>query len=288
MNTPFGPTIRSIRRGIVSTAASAALACLALLGETGIAAEPAASSPAAESFVGTAYQKAHHTVWLTGKSYGMAQMTARMLVAQCHAIVGASPASPPENVLIDLDVRTHEKFFDTDKALTLISGHGLELTDMMRWSREARTGALPSPPDCGAYKLVEVRSGTLWRDGTRYLLRHATSKALSSRGPSVYAKRVLSSDDEWSRAPVDQVMGQRCRQVSTPPTTAPFFTGGSTCIWERFAHVGYLNWPFALSGHVDFVGKTLVDTIETVDVWSDRSIPPSVFEIPSGFTVTVN
>jgi hypothetical protein len=53
--------------------------------------------------------------------------------------------------------------------------------------------------------------------------------------------------------------------------------------------VSYLNWPFAMSGHVQF-GPTdaMSDTIEPLAVARDQPIDASVFDMPSGFTVIID
>lgn len=160
-------------------------------GSTDAAAAVDTPSATPNAFVGTAYLKTRNTVLYDGKTSGLARDTFQALVDQCNSFrsgyYGLAPVSPSEATLASIDVSIHEKFFDTNKALTLITGTGLELPDVQRWLKEfnvtAKTGAIPPVPiNCAEVKVSDYKNGTLWRDGIRYDLRFNTSKAIGNKG----------------------------------------------------------------------------------------------------------
>lgn len=259
----------------------------------------AASAPrppvsAVASFNGTAYLKTSNTVLYDGKTYGLARLAVQGLIDQCNEFrkgaYGLPPVSPPESVLAALDVLVHEKYFDTNKALTVITGSGLDLVDMRRWLSDLKAtmslGKPPSvPPNCAQFKLGEIRNGTLWRDGLVYQLRYNTHKALArqaSRAPAPPRLAVAFED-----APKSTHLGQSCREVVAPDDLSPAMSPESRpCIWDLFPYISYLNWPFVLSGRVQYGPmRGMFETIVPIAVDHGQSIPASVFEIPAGFSV---
>lgn len=247
----------------------------------------------AEAFAGTAYLKTTNTVLYNGKTEGLARRAFQAQVDQCNGLralyYGLPAVSPSEPTLASLDVSVHEKYFDTNKALTLITGTGLELTDVQRWLNEAAvTAAAGTYPavamDCAAVRVAESKSGTLWRDGMKYELRFDTRKALGSK--SADTRLALAPASEFLAFPADIFLGQSCREVSAP---AGALANGKSCIWDAFPYVSYLNWPFALSGQVQFgASTTLVEAIVPVAAERGQAIAASVFEIPAGFTTTLS
>ncbi len=249
------------------------------------------SGASSNEFAGTAYLKTRQTVLYDGKTYGLARDTFQGLVDLCNGLrlstYDLAPVSPPEATLASIDVSIHEKFFDTNKALTLITGTGLELPDLQRWLNESKvsveTGNYPAVPmNCAEVKVSERKTGTLWRDGIKYDLRFDTSKAIGNKVAD--DKVVLLPATQFAALPFDKFAGQTCREV---PPLAGTLVDGKACIWDAFPFVKYLNWPFAFSGRVQF-GPTpgLIETIVPLEVKRNHGIPASVFEIPAGFTVT--
>ena len=246
--------------------------------------------PPTGAFAGTAYLKTQNTVLYNGKTYGLARGGVQGLVDQCNdfrsLFYDLPPVSPPEATLAKLDVSVHEKYFDTDKALTLITRTGVELPDLQRWLAEFGNGpALPAVPlDCAEVRVSESNLGTLWRDGNKYDLRFNTRQAIGNKRADT--KLALATEAVFLAFPADLFLGQSCRQVSGLPSA---FTDGKSCIWDTFPFVGYLNWPYALSGEIQF-GPTpgLTETIKPLEVARGKAIAASVFEIPAGFTVTLD
>lgn len=250
-------------------------------------------APAA-AFAGTAYLKTSNTVHYRGKDRGLAREAFQAQVDQCNSqrslYYGLQAVSPPEATLASLDVSVHEKFFDTDKALTLITGTGLTLTDVDRWLKDAAasvaSGTYPAVPmDCAQVRLNEIKNGTLWRDGIKYELRYDKLTAIGSRVET--RTTVLASAAEFSALPAGIFLGQTCRLV-TAPAGAAAVAGSTACIWDTFPYASYLNWPFALSGELAFgTGATLVEAIVPLTVERGKAIAASTFVIPAGFTTAV-
>ena len=260
-------------------------------GSTDAVSGAAGPSPSADPFAGTAYLKTRNTVLYNGKVVGLARDAFQGQVDLCNGLrsssYGLAPVSPSEATLASLDVSVHEKFFDTNKALTLITGTGLELVDMQRWLKEANaivaSGAYPAVPmNCAEVKVSESKSGTLWRDGIRYDLRFNTSRAIGNKAAD--GKVALATESQFAALPADKVAGQTCREVAAPAGT---LTDGKSCIWDAFPYVAYLNWPFALSARIQFGASTaLVETIVPIEARRNQAIAATVFDIPAGFTVT--
>jgi hypothetical protein len=286
------------------TRAVAARATLAALGAIGLTLTACGGNSDASSgadllpapsaaLVGTAYLKTSNTVHYRGKDRGFAREAFQAQVDQCNGMrslyYGLQAVSPPEATLASLDVLVHEKFFDTDKALTLITGTGLTLPDVQRWLRDAdasaATGTYPAlPMDCAQVERKEIKNGTLWRDGIKYELRYATLTATGTRVDT--SPTVFKSAAEFAALPAGIFLGQACRQV-TAPATALLAAGSTACIWDAFPYVGFLNLPFALSGELAFgTGTALVETIEPLAVERGKAIAASTFTIPAGFTIT--
>ncbi len=265
------------------------LAAIWLLAPAICAAQPQAT------FSGTAYAKTRHTIVYTGQVRGVPGTAIEGLLTQCNGIremyYGLPPVRPPDDVLAGLDTTTHEKFIDTNRALTLIVGQVLLLPDMRRWladrSATASTGQPPAvPPDCAAYRLAEQKSGTLWRDGRRYDLRFATSKAIGNSAAQAFTQRPLATAQQWASSPVSTKLGQTCREVDSPSATSLLVSGGKTCIWDHFPYAAFLNWPFALSGEIRLgPGGGLTETIELLEIRHGDTIPAGVFDVPAGFDV---
>lgn len=254
-----------------------------------------ATAPAG-SFTGTAYLKTRNTVHVNGKEYGVARMGVQTLVDQCNGMrevfYGLPAVLPSEAKMASLDVSIHEKYFDTDKALTLITAKSAELPDLQRWTGEAvaisKSGSYPGvPPDCSDMHEKELRSGTLWRDGVKYRLDFNTSKAIASRMPDPDAKMELATESEYLSFPTNSYGGQTCREVPPPPGLTSATTA---CMWDRFPFMSYLNWPFMLKGRIQFgpdtgPDSTLFETVETLVVERDGLIVPLLFDVPAGFKV---
>jgi hypothetical protein len=258
----------------------------------------AASLAQAQSFEGTAYLKTRHTLANEGKGHGLGQAAAQVLVDQCNAFRrlhhGLPPVSPPDDTMRSADVFILERYIDVDKALTIRTGHVVNLPDMLRWLADyqssAASGGIPSvPPDCAAVRSNETKSGTLWRDGIKYTLLFAERKATGVRAAPV-KRPLLSAERDFLALPTQTHLGQTCHEVTTPagPGGALAFAG-KTCIWDRFPFVAYLNWPFALSGRIQ-VGpdRWLHETIEALAFERDHAIAPAVFQVPPGFSVSVH
>jgi hypothetical protein len=289
--TPFAQT--PLR--ILIAALGAALASCGGGGGSGTEAAPDPENPPVLAFAGTAYLKTENTVLYAGKNYGLARGAFQGQVDVCNAYrasVYELPAvTPAEDKLAKLDVTVHEKYFDTDKALTLITGTGLELTDMPRWLADLKANAdagiatYPDvPPDCTVVSESVRKNGTLWRDGITYDLRYSDQKAVGNRGGNT--KEDLTSQTEFSALPGDLFLGQSCRVVAAPAGT---LSDSKSCIWDVFPYQRYLNFPYALSGLVQFGPSAgLMETIEPQEVDRGKAIATSVFQIPDGFTVTVN
>ena len=276
---------------ILTTLALALSACGGGGSSTDAGLAAGGSGATSNAFAGTAYLKTRNSVLFDGKTTGLARDAFQALVDQCNGFRASyydlAPVSPSEATLASIDVSIHEKFFDTNKALTLITGTGLELVDLQRWVKEltasAKTGAIPAvPPNCAEVKVSESKNGTLWRDGIKYDLRFSTSKAIGNKAAD--GKVVLSTESQFAALPADKFAGQTCREVAAPAGT---LADGKSCIWDAFPHVAFLNWPFAFSGRVQF-GPTpgLVETIVPIEVKRNHAIAASVFEIPAGFSVT--
>ena len=247
--------------------------------------------PPTGAFAGTAYLKTQNTVLYNGKTYGLARDGVQGLVDQCNGFrslfYDLPPVSPPEATLAKLDVSVHEKYFDTDKALTLITRTGVELPDLQRWLKEAAVTVPPGthpavPMNCAEVRVDETKSGTLWRDGIRYDLRFNTRRAIGNK--YFDDKLPLATASEFAAFPAGKFVGQTCREVTGPGGT---LIDGKSCIWDIFPFVRYLNWPFALSGRIQFgPSAELVETIEPIEAARNQTIAASVFEIPAGFAVT--
>lgn len=280
----FGSAVLSITFGAATVFASGSSSS----GSAASAPRPPVSAVA--NFNGTAYLKTSNTVLLDGKTYGLARLAVQGLIDQCNEFrkgaYGLPPVSPPESVLAALDVLVHEKYFDTNKALTVITGSGLDLVDMRRWLSDLKAtmslGKPPSvPPDCAQFKLGKIRNGTLWRDGLVYQLRYNTRKAFAHRASRAPAPPRLAV--AFEDAPKLTYLGQSCREVVAPNDLSP---ESRPCIWDLFPYISYLNWPFVLSGRVQY-GPTrgMFETTVPIAVEHGQSIPSSVFEIPAGFAV---
>lgn len=122
--------------------------------------------------------------------------------------------------MASLDVRVHEKYFDTDKALTVITGKNLVLPDMRRWIDDqavsATSGSMPAvPPDCAQVNVMETRIGTLWRDGLAYDLRYDTLKAIARKASTtpVPYHGTSTSTIAFASLLLDHQLGESCRQV---------------------------------------------------------------------------
>lgn len=258
------------------------------------AAAEAASAPVATTrgFNGTAYTKTKRTIWYDGKNYGFLRDLSQGLVDQCNEFrksYNVGPDVPSEATMASQDVFIEERYFDTNKALTVSTHSALSVPGTQRWLDEftvsAANGGRPAaPPDCTA-QLTEFRDGTLWRDGVMYELRYDTQKAFGSRGANTLTPRTLLSAETFANLPFDKQFGKTCREVTGVNTLSP---ESHTCIWDLFPYVSYLNWPFAFSGRVRHgPTPTLYDTIELLSVEQGRAIPSEVFEIPKGFTTIV-
>ena len=259
-------------------------------GDAGVPSRPPPTTTARTGFNGTAYLKTTNTLRYTNKPYGLSGAVGRAMVNQCNGIrqgfYRLPPVSPNELVIAALDVKTEEKFFDTNKALTLITGEMANIPDLERWKTDQKSllssGQLPAnPPDCSKLKPLPVRNGTLWRDGVIYTLRYDTSKAIgrkvTARPPPAGFKAAFDA------AVPTLVLGQTCREIVGTADMAP---GSRSCIWDLFPYVSYLNWPFVLSGRIPYgFIPDLIETIVPVTIEHDRAIPASTFEIPPGFTV---
>jgi len=251
----------------------------------------------AQAFEGTAYLKTRSTFAYEGKGHGLGRAAAQTLVDQCNAFrklhYSLPPVSPSDEIMRSPDVYIREKFIDTDKALTISTGHVVDLPDMQRWMADfkisAVSGGLPAvPPDCAAARSNETRSGTLWRDGIKYELRFATRKAIGARAALV-KRPLLSAESEFLALPAQTHLGQTCREVTTPTVGGALLFAGNSCIWDRFPFVAYLNWPFAMSGRIQVgADKSLHETIEPLALERDKAIAPTVFAIPPGFSVSVS
>ena len=274
-----------------------AVAALALSatawGSTGDVPPHAASAPAATAaaFNGTAHLTTHNTVLYDGKTEGFARKAGQGLVDQCNGFRATgyhlSPVSPSEDTMASLDVFVHEKYFDTDKALTVITGKNLVLPDMKRWLEDykasATSGSMPAvPPDCAKVEVVETRNGTLWRDGRVYELHYDTKKASGRKASTTLAP--YRGTNDFARLPLDHQLGQPCREVVGVEDLG---ASSEACIWDLFPYVAYLNWPFALKGRVQFGPmKSLFETIVPVVIEHGQPIAPDTFQIPPGFKVT--
>ena len=253
----------------------------------GVAPPSASSGPmSTKSFQGTAYMKTRNTRLLEGKNYGFTRMAIQAMVDHCNAMRTSAklePAVPPEHVMANLDVSIQEKYFDTDKALTVFTHHTATIPDMERFTKElhaARGQGVPAAPDC-KLRPLEPRTATLWREGRMYRLDYDTKKAFGSAQPRLMASKPYLNSDAFSTFPLKEHLGQSCREVSGLSALA---ADSRSCIWDLFPYVSYLNWPFALSGRVKFL-STFYETIEPLEADHGKPISPSVFEIPAGFTV---
>lgn len=157
---------------------------------------------------------------------------------------------------------------------------------MRRWLSDLKAtmslGKPPSvPPNCAQFKLGEIRNGTLWRDGLVYQLRYNTRKAFARRASRAPAPPRLAV--AFEDAPKLTYLGQSCREVVAPDGLSP---ESRPCIWDLFPYISYLNWPFVLSGRVQYGPiRGMFETIVPIAVEHGQSIPSSVFEIPTGFAV---
>ena len=200
------------------------------------------------------------------------------------------PILPSDATMASLDVTIEEKYFDTDKALTLITTKVGTMPDSKRWVDEfSATDSVPAvPPDCTDVRVNEIKTGTLWRDGVKYVLHFYTLKASARRLRDPDAKVALATESEYLAFPAKSYGGQICHEVPAPSGSA---AANTACMWDRFPYAGYLNWPFALSGRIQFgpdvgPGATLFQTIETLVVERDKAIATTVFDVPAGFSVT--
>lgn len=270
---------------------AALTAALAACGGGSGSTDATPSVPPTGAFAGTAYLKTQNTVLYNGKTYGLKRDAVQGMVDQCNSFRSLfyelPPVSPPEAMLATLDVAVHEKYFDTDKALTLVTGTFLELVDMPRWQKEAAVtvplGVYPAVPmNCAEVRVDETKSGTLWRDGIKYDLYFNTRRAIGNK--YFDDKLPLATASEFAAFPAGKFVGQTCREVTRP---GGMLINGKSCIWDLFPFVRYLNWPFALSGRIQFgPSAALVETIEPIEAARNRTIAASVFEIPAGFAVT--
>ena len=240
------------------------------------------------AFATTAYLKTSVTTSSIGQTVGPSRSGTQAIVDQCNSarsLEYSLPAAvPTEAVMSSLDVGITEKWFDTDKALTTISGNVGDLPDMQRWTEElataAASGTLPSvPPDCSAVRVQTVKPGTLWRDGVRYTLNYATLKAVGTSGGDTQTP--LLDDATFRALPVANFIGQSCRVI---PATGNITT--TACAWDILPDISYLNWPYMLNGSVPF-GAGLMQTIYALDATHGQAIAPTTFDIPAGFTVSM-
>lgn len=258
-------------------------------------ANPATPVPppvAVDPFQGTAYLKVSETSRFKGKTYGMERSIHQLMVDQCNALRRSYydlPAQQPdEAVMAGLDTQITERFFDTDKAATYTSGYALTLSDLERWSAEAKllNGVAPAvPPDCSAHSKVAIETGWLWRDGVRYELRFKDSKALGNRSSSTLSRTTLASDEQVRAMPSDTVMGERCHKPQIP---LEGIVAGESCLWDRYPMVAYLNWPWNLSGKTTLGSgeQTLERQLQVLAIEQGKPLNAAKLALPPGFSVT--
>jgi hypothetical protein len=295
MTTDTNSLLPRLRRASCASASFTVLALSACGGGGGDAEAEAAPSTApvtASSFVGNAYLKTTNTVLFDGKTYGLAREAVQAQVDQCNGVrqlyykLGA--VSPAEAAMAAADTFVHEKYFAIDKALTVITGTVLTLPDMQRWLKQlssvGASGYPAVPPDCSQVTANPHRNGTLWRDGLVYQLRYDAKKASGLKASTVPTRYV--SSDRFMNFAAGSEAGQTCREVVGVTDLAPT---SHACVWDLFPYAAYLNWPFALSGRVQFgPDAQQFETIVAVTAQRGVAFQPSIFEIPAGFTVTVN
>lgn len=285
----------------IAAAATALLGLLAACGgggggsDSGSGGQPTPVPPPVvlDPFQGTAYLKFSQTSRYKDKSYGMERGAHQKIVDVCNSVRSSFYELPPqqvdEAVMAGLDTQLTERFFDTDKAATYTVGYGLSFPDMDRWSAEQKrlNGALPAvPPDCSAHTKVEIKQGYLWRDGVYYSLNYKDSKALGNSKSSSLSKLPLASEEQVRAMPTESVMGERCHKPQIPLEGV---VAGTSCLWDRYPMVGYLNWPWSLAGKSSLgSGADMLERQQTtLAIERGKPIDAARLSLPPGFTVTM-
>lgn len=284
-------SLRGLRRATSKVAVAFGLA-FGVLGAAGVRAQVLPAAAPKVVFAGTAYAKTRSSWHYADKTVGPTRMAFDAQIDLCNSMrrsAGLPETRPPESALAALDVTTKEKYFATDRALTLVTGSLLVLTDLRRFLEQSKASpGAAAPPDCALLSVSPIKTGTLWRDGVRYELHFKDGKAFGTRSRTVDAQRTLMPQDEWDHLPRTRLVGQTCREIPPPPVPSPLLPTGKSCIWDLFPFVGYLNWPFALSGDTGLSPTGgLVESIEPIDAWSGRTIDPPTFDVPAGMKVII-
>lgn len=145
------------------------------------------------------------------------------------------------------------------------------------------TDATPPVPPTGAFAgtaYLKTQNTVLYNG--KNLLHFDTRRAIGNK--YFDDKLPLATASEFAAFPAGKFVGQTCREVTGPGGT---LIDGKSCIWDIFPFVRCLNWPFALSGRVQFgPSAALVETIKLIEAARNQTIAASVFQIPAGFAVT--
>lgn len=227
------------------------------------------------------------------KGVGPARLSNQLHVDQCNQTRASRydlpPVSPNVEDMAKLDVQIHEKFYDNNKALTLVTGNGMILTDMRRWLDElsnSTNGSDPAvPPDCSMAVFPETKSGVLWVDRIKYEIRFNDKKAIGNK--YVGDQLFLLSEADYFALPVKTYLGQSCHEIANISVEFP---DGLSCMWDHIPYIGYLNWPFLLQGKVPLLPgvSSIAELVEPLIAEQGKVFPAETFAIPEGFTVVVH
>jgi hypothetical protein len=289
--------------------AAAALTALAACGGGGgegqaEAATPAAAAPTtapASPWAGSAYLQTRLSLRDAGGQPAASPGLSLLLAACNHDRLWYElpEQTLPANVLADSSAIIETRVFDTDRAATYEDSNFVELIDHGRWKAEfeantrAGVGFPAVPPDCTIHRLVPLRAVKLWLEGIQYRLNFKDRTAVNELSAGgAFTPRTLSTPAEFEALPSDLfTAGERCRVISGSGATALGFGGtSSVCVWDRFPHAVYLNWPWAVSGSVTVQGATSSGGMRVELIDARRELRPEdreMLRVPDGFTVTI-